>query len=102
MAWTSLQSLKTLSTRFILTHTAVLFFRSVSFAQTRLHFREPCCGVVRLSGQDVKGEVAAQGQSARLRVREEHIKMHTNHVVCDQIQHAVPDVEATGFVVTRG
>ena len=71
-------------------------------AHTRLHFRVPCCGVVRLSAQDVKRKVAAQGQSAHLRVREEQIKMHTNRGVCDQIQHGVPEVEASGPVVIRG
>ena len=37
-----------------------------------------------------------------LRVREEHIKMQTNHVVCDHIQHGVPEVEVSGPVVIRG
>ena len=61
----------TRSKSFILTHTAILFFRPVSFAQPRLHFRVPCCGVVRLIAEDVKGGLAPQGQSAHLRVREE-------------------------------
>ena len=68
MEGASLHNLKTRSTGFILTHTAVLFFRPASFGSTGLHFRVPCCGVVRLSAQDVKGQVAAQGQCAHLRV----------------------------------
>ena len=43
MAWISLHSLKTCSTGFILTHTAVLFFRPVSFGSTSAYHGVALC-----------------------------------------------------------
>ena len=84
------------------------FLCTISKPFHKLHPHTHCCTVHSRSTSAYhvvalcEGEVAAQSQPAHLRVREEHIKMQTNHVVCDQTQHGVPEVEANGHVHIRG
>ena len=73
-------------------------YRTISFALSVClkQGSTSACHVVALCASAHRMSTAAQGQSAHLRVREEHIKLQTNHVVCDQIHQGVPDVEASG------
>ena len=99
MAWISLpHSQKTRSTSFHpYTHCRTGLSPCQFLLNQGLHFRVPCLWRCAPQPHRMSKEKWQLSANLHISASERSIsKMQTNHVVCDQIQHGVPVVEASG------